>query len=359
MVRKIYRLPHHLLPIAHKYVDQLLSSDVIRLSKSPFSSPLMLVKKPGLKDSNKPIEDQFRVVHDYRKLNSLLIKDSYPMRNLFELIDEVGQGQIFLIIDFTAFGVPGKGHFEYNRSAQGLCNSPASFQRFLDFITTGLPGVFFYLDDVVIVRKTYQQPQGQLRQLLSRFRKYGLKCCSSKLQLAAEEVNYLGYNISKKNGIRPGALKTESIINWRAPTDVTQIRQFLGLCSFFQRTVESFAQTAGPLTKLTRKDSAWKGGPLPEDAQKAFEQLQNKLSSRPCLTPVDFDREFLITVDSISIRVGAILSQFNNKRIEHPCAYASQVLTQAETKCVCKRIFFFGYMLWLQIRTGHLAFWIR
>jgi hypothetical protein len=107
------------------------------------------------------------------------------------------------------------------------------FQRLLDFITTGLPGIFVYLDDVVIVSKTYQQHQGQLRQLLSRFRKYGLKCRLSKLQLAAEEVNYLGYNISKKNDIRPGAIKTESIGNWRAPMDVTQIRQFLGLCSFF------------------------------------------------------------------------------------------------------------------------------
>jgi hypothetical protein len=199
------------------------------------------------------------------------------MRNLFELIDEVGQGQIYSIIElsqgcfnqsltedskaYTAFGVLGKGHFEYSRSAQGLCNSPALFQRLLDFITTGLPGLFVYLDDVVIVSKTYQQHQGQLMQLLSRFRKYGLKCRLSKLQLAAEEVNYLGYNISKKNGIRPGTIKTESIRNWRAPTNVKQIRQFLGLCSFFQRTIESFAQTSGPLTKLTRKDSAFQKTP--------------------------------------------------------------------------------------------------
>jgi hypothetical protein len=106
----------------------------------------MLVKKPGCKDSKTPIEEQFRLIHNYRKLNSLVIKDSHPMRNLFELIDKVGQGQIYYIIDlsqgffcqtltedskaYKAFGVPGKGHFEYNRSAQGLCNSPASFQDF-------------------------------------------------------------------------------------------------------------------------------------------------------------------------------------------------------------------------------------
>jgi hypothetical protein len=76
-----YRISHHLLPIAHEYVDRLLSSDIIRPSKSPFSSPLMLVKKPGFKDSKTPIEEQFRVVHNYRKLNYQLIKDSYPMQN--------------------------------------------------------------------------------------------------------------------------------------------------------------------------------------------------------------------------------------------------------------------------------------
>jgi hypothetical protein len=71
-----YRISHHLLPIAHEYVDRLLSSDIIRPSKSPFSSPLMLVKKPGFKDSKTPIEEQFWVVHNYRKLNYQLIKDS-------------------------------------------------------------------------------------------------------------------------------------------------------------------------------------------------------------------------------------------------------------------------------------------
>jgi hypothetical protein len=96
-----YRLPHHLLPVAHSYVKNLLANKVIRPSKSPFSSPLMLVKKPGLQDPTKSLEEQYRVVHDYRKLNALSQKDAYPMRNLFELIDEVGQGQIYSIIDLS------------------------------------------------------------------------------------------------------------------------------------------------------------------------------------------------------------------------------------------------------------------
>ena len=244
-----YRMPHHLLPIAHEYVKKLLRLDIIRPSTSPFSSPLMLVKKPGKIDENRPIGEQYRIVHDYRRLNSNTVVDKYPMRHIYDLLDEVAQGHVFTVIDLsqgfwnqelteaskakTAFGVPGLGHFEYNRSAQGLCNSPSAFQRLLDYITKGIPGVYVYIDDLVLVSKTHQEHVRQLQQVLHRFRHYGFKCRLKKLQLATGEINYLGYNISRKTGIRPGALKTAVIASWAAPTDTKGVKSFLGLCSFF------------------------------------------------------------------------------------------------------------------------------
>lgn len=343
-----YRLPHNLLSVAHAYVRKLLQNDIIRPSKSPFSSPLMLVKKPGIIDPNKPIEEQYRVVHDYRRLNANTVKDAYPMRNLFELIDEVSQGNIFSIIDLsqgfwnqeleetskskTAFGVPGLGHFEYNRSAQGLCNSGAAFQRLLDYVTSGINGVYVYIDDIVIVSKTHEEHLMILDKVLQRFRKFGLKCRLRKLQLATAEVNYLGYNISSKYGIRPGEIKTEAIRKWQPPKDVKEIKQFLGLCSFFRKTIPYYSQLASPLTRLTRKDSTWKAGVLPNIALKAFCQLKQKLSSRPCLAAVDFSLPFILTVDSSGLGVGSILSQVGRDGTERPCAYASRVLTPAEEK---------------------------
>ena len=340
-----YRLPHHLLPVARSYVEKLLASNIIRASISPFSSPLMLVRKPGKVDPNKPLVEQFRVVHDFRRLNAETVKDAYPMRNLFGMIDEVSQGTIFTVIDLaqgywnqslteeskekTAFGVPGMGHYEYNRSAQGLCNSGAAFQRLLDYVTRGLKAVFVYIDDVIVVSRDHQTHLKQLEQVFIRFRRYGLKCRLSKLQLGAREVNYLGYNISADSGIRPGQLKTETIKAWQPPTDITQIKQFLGLCSFFRRTIPYFSQIAAPLTKLTRKDATWKSGNLPNDALKAFTELKQKLGNRPCVKSVDYDKEFILTVDSSLKGVGAILSQVHNG-IEHPCAYASRTLNSAE-----------------------------
>ena len=343
-----YRLPHHLLSVAHDYVRKLLKLDIIRPSTSPFSSPLMLVKKPGVIDPSRPLAEQYRVVHDYRRVNTNTHADRYPMQNLFELIDEVSQGKIFTVIDLsqgfwnqeldeqskrvTAFGVPGLGHFEYNRSAQGLCNSPSAFQRLLDYITRGVKGVYVYIDDVVIVSQTHTQHIQQLKEVLARFRSHGMKCRLRKLQLAEAEINYLGYNISRTKGIRPGLLKTEAIRSWQPPTSVKEVKAFLGLCSFFRRTIHKFATIASPLTKLTRQDCEWKGGCLPDNALLAFRELRARLATRPCLQPVDFNLEFIVTVDSSLSGIGAILSQVGHDGIERPCAYASRVLREPETR---------------------------
>jgi hypothetical protein len=153
------------------------------------------------------------------------------------------------------------GHFEYNRSAQGLCNSSAAFQRLLDYVTQGLKGVYVYIDDVIVTSNTHDEHLRSMQEVLARFRKYNLKCRLSKL--GAGEVNYLGYNISQKEGIRAGEAKTRAVRAWPAPSSVTEIKQFLGLCSFFRRTIHNFAQIASPLTKLTRQNSGWKGGVCP------------------------------------------------------------------------------------------------
>ena len=276
------------------------------------------------------------------------VVDKYPMQRVFELLDEVGQGKVFSVIDLsqgfwnqqldeaskhkTAFGVPGLGHFEYNRSAQGLCNSPSAFQRLLDYVTQGIPGVYVYIDDLVLVSKSHEEHVKQLKEVLARFKRHNIKCRLRKLQLATGEINYLGYNISVKTGIRPGLLKTEAIRSWQPPTDQKGVKSFLGLCSFFRRTIPHFASIASPLTKLTRRDCPWKSGELPTDAMAAFKQLQNRLTSRPCLTPVDYNKEFILTVDSSKLGIGAILSQCGSDGVERPCAYASRVLQDAETR---------------------------
>ncbi len=211
-----YRIPEHLQQVVQDYIKNLSNARIIRPSTSPFSSPLMLVKKMDA-SPEKPLLKQYRVVHDYRKLNDNTVRDCYPMRNLYELLDSVAQAKIWSVIDlssgfwnqeltekskpYTAFGVPGHGHWEYNRSTQGLTNSPATFQRLLDFILKDLQGVYVYIDDIIICSNTHEEHLQLLQQVLQCFRHYHLKCKVSKMQIGTGEVNYLGHNISRQHVI--------------------------------------------------------------------------------------------------------------------------------------------------------------
>ncbi len=253
--------------------------------------PLMLVKKMDA-SPDKPILEQYQVVHDYHKLNENTVHDCYPMCNLYELLDSVAQAKIWSVIDlslgfwnqeltqkskpYMAFGVPSHGHWEYNCSMQGLTNSPTTFQRLLDFILKDLPGVYVYIDVIIICSNSHEEHL-KLLQVLQYFRHYHLKCKVSKMQIGTGEVHYLAY-ISHQHRIHLGALKTEAIKNWPLPKSVTKIRQFLGLCSFFHRTIPHFSTIANSLTKLIRKDAKWKLPYLPTSAAQACSRTYRPVS---------------------------------------------------------------------------------
>ena len=341
-----YRIAENLKPIVSDYVDKLLRTNIIQRSTSPFCSPLLLVRKAG-STTAMPIYEQYRVVHDYRKLNANTVRDSYPLNHVHDLIDKVASCRLWSVIDlssgfwnqnlakearpYTAFAVPGKGHFEYTRTAQGLCNSPAAFQRLLDFVVRNISNVYVYIDDVVIATTDFKSHIEALKTVFDRFRQYNLKCRPKKVQIATNEINYLGFNLTQKHGIRPGEAKIKAIQDWQPPKTIKEIRQFLGLCSFFRRSIQGFSDLAQPLTKLTRKDSTWKEGPLPSESLLAFKKIKSVLINRPCLTPPNFNKPFILTVDASKTGIGAILSQSHDS-IEHPVAYGSKTLTDTEKR---------------------------
>ena len=140
-----YRLPHHLKEVAIDYVKKLLAAGVIRKSNLVFNSPLMLVKKPHA-DPKKPLAEHYRLVHNYVEVNKNIAPCSYPLRHLYELLDEVASGKVYFVLDIsqgffqqhlidpheaTAFSIPGVGQYAYVRSPQGMNSSPAYFQRLL------------------------------------------------------------------------------------------------------------------------------------------------------------------------------------------------------------------------------------
>ena len=184
-----YRSPHFLQEIQHDYVDQLLAANVIRASTSPFSSPLMMIKKANA-DINLPLTSHYRVVHNYKRVNETIVSCSYPLSNLYELIDEVSQGKYFTVLDLsqgyfnqecidphgaTAFTVPGRGTYEYLRSPMGTKSSPSYFQRLMEFVLRNLKNVYVYLDDIIVSTASLSDHLIVLEKVLKRLRFYNLK----------------------------------------------------------------------------------------------------------------------------------------------------------------------------------------
>ena len=162
----------------------------------------------------------------------------------------------------------------------GLLGAPGSFQRLMEIVIHNLTNILAYIDDLLVHTKDHNKHLEILEQLFIRLRKHGLKINLPKSFFGAVEVSYLGFRLTPQ-GITPGTDKLKAVADAKAPNDVHEVRQFLGLCNFFRGHVRNFAQITAPLNALTRKDCPWKTGPMPPEADKAFRELRSILISKP------------------------------------------------------------------------------
>ena len=341
---KQFRIPEahteHLIQQAKEW----LKLGVIQPSRSAYNSPLFLVAK---KDGG------LRVVQDFRALNTNSYIDKYSMKDIQECISEIGRAgsHIFSTIDLTSgfwqmllepksraatsFTIPSFGQFEWVTSPMGLLGCPASFQRLVELVVRGLENVIVYIDDLLVHSKSHVEHRKQLASVFERLAKHGLKINLQKCTFGAKDVLYLGFRLTE-NGIKPGTDKLKTISQAKPPTNIHEVRQFLGLCNFFRNLVRNFAQVTAPLCALTRKDCLWKNGPLPDEALKSFQELQTILCSNPV---VDFPRKgrhyCLITDAALGDDknpggLGAILTQLDENNEHRVIAYASRKLAKHE-----------------------------
>ena len=155
----------------------------------------------------------------------------------------------------TAFSTH-KGLYQFKVLPFGLCNAPATFERLMELILRGLlwERCLCYLDDVIVFGTSFENAMENLRIVVSRFRDANLKLKPSKCLLFQTEVLFLGHIVSKK-GIQCDPKKVECVQNWPQPSNVTEVRSFLGMAGYYRRFIPSFSSIAKPLTHLTRKRS--------------------------------------------------------------------------------------------------------
>lgn len=343
---KQFRIPESHRSVLLDHLQNWIKLGVVSPSRSSYNSPIFCVPK---KDGS------LRPVLDFRAVNDSSFTDKYSQNEIQDCIDALGRSKskVFSSLDltcgfwqlpldeksreYTAFTIPGVGSFHWNMTPMGLRGSPASFGRLMDFVMRNLPSCITYQDDVLIHARNHAEQYVELQKAFDRVRAHGLKLNVKKCQFGQREVSYLGFLLTP-DGILPGLDKTKAIRDFEPPKNIRQVREFIGLCNYFRNSIKNFSAIASELTKLTRKDSEWKGGELPPVALEAFYKLQKALLSAPVLAYPDPNKPYHLMVDAAVGSdtedkpggVGASLIQFDENENPHPIGFVSRSLTSYE-----------------------------
>lgn len=334
-----YRLPESQKQEVRRQVEEL-EGGIIAESTSPWNSPLLVVPKKA----DATGEKRWRLVIDYRKLNERTVGDAYPLPDVTEILDQLGQSKYFSCTDMvmgyhqievaeedrakTAFSTK-EGHWEYRRLPFGLKTAPSTFQRMMNVVLSGLTGsrCFVFLDDIVVYAKSLAKHDAKIRQVFDRIRGNNLKLKPEKCEFLRKEVSYLGHVISE-NGVLPDKAKTRVVEDFPTPRNVKQLKRFLGLMSYYRRFIPRFSTLASPLHRLLKKDAKYE---WTDKQEQAFQGLKGRLISPPILRYPDFSRKFVLTTDASGEGVGAVLFQGEIGK-DLPIAFASRSLNKAERK---------------------------
>lgn len=332
---KIYPLALNEQAELDTFLDENLKSGRIRSSKSPMAAPVFFIKK---KDGG------LRLIQDYRKLNEMTIKNTYPLPLISELVNKLRKAKIFTKLDVRwgynnvriKEGDEWKAAFRTNRGLYeplvmffGLTNSPATFQTmmndiFKELIDEGV--VVVYLDDILIFTATLEEHQEVVKRVLKVMRDNKLYLKPEKCSFEQDKVEYLGLIISA-NKIEMDPVKVEGVSQWPTPTNVKEVQSFLGFVNFYRRFIQDFANIAKPLHNLTKKDLPWMWS---KNEQEAFNHLKQRVTTSPILIFPDDNKPFKVEADSSDYATGAVLSQQGNDDKWHPVAFLSKSLSAVE-----------------------------
>ena len=318
------RIPVYFQEEVEHQIRNMLQKGIIGESSSPWMAPAVYVqKKTG----------EIRLCVDYRELNKRTHKDAYPLPLIDEVQDRLSGDTEFTKLDLHSgyWQVPvnqedqvkttfspgsGMGLFQFKRMPFGLCGASSTFQRLMNTVMRGLPYVTTYQNDVLIHSPSEETHKKHQHKAL---RQAGLTLHVSKCQIGVAQVVYLGHVFSAE-GMTPDNSKVQAVQEWPRLRDATEVRQFIGLASYYRRYIQHFADIARPLHRLTQKDTTYCWS---EECEQAFRNLKTKLTEAPILAYPRFDKEASPLV--LQTGLGAVLEQDGQV-----IAYASRTLSMSE-----------------------------
>ena len=328
--------PYRLNPTKQQYlqceIEFLLQNDFIEPSKSPWSSPCILIPKA---------DGSYRMCTDYRKVNILTKSDTYPIPRIDDCIDRVGSAKFVSKFDLlkgfwqvpltdrakeiSAF-VTSDGLFQYKVMPFGMKNSPATFQRMINSVISGLSNCEAYIDDVILHSDTWDNHLQAISAFFDRLSDAKLTVNLTKSEFGCAHVIYLGHVVGQGH-VKPFNAKVSAISNFPIPECKRQLMRFLGVAGYYRKFCPNFSTISEPLTCLLKKNVpfVWT-----DSCQTAFEKLKAILESSPVLSAPDFSAPFKLAVDASDVAAGAVLLQEDNDGIDHPLCYFSRKFDKSQ-----------------------------
>jgi hypothetical protein len=305
-----YRYPQLLKDEIERQCSDMLAQGLIRPSTSPFSTPVLMVKK---KDGT------WRFCVNYRALNAKTVKDKFPIPVVEELLDELNGACYFTKLDLrsgyhqvhmhpedvakTAFRTH-HGHFEFMVMAFSLTNAPPTFQALMNGVLQDYLRrfVLVFFNDILIYSSSWSEHLQHVRVVLTALRQHRLAIKQSKCVFGSQSVAYLGHVISD-SGVAMDPAKVEAVQAWTTPQTPRALRGFLGLSGYYRKFIRDYGNIVGPLTQLLKKEAfVWS-----PEATTAFTTLNQVLTTAPVLQLSNFDKPFIVNCDASGTRFNAVL----------------------------------------------------
>jgi len=333
---RVRKLSPEKLDILKKELEKLTDLGVLVPSTGEYGSPVHLVpkKEPG----------SYRVTGDFRLLNRQTIPDKYAIPLLTDFVDLMSGSKCFSSLDLyksyhqievanedihkTAILTP-FGSFAFKKMPMGLTSAGNTFQRFMNEVLRGLDFVYVYIDDILIFSKNHKEHLNHLTKVFERLSYYGLILNERKCVFCSPKIEFLGHEVSN-DGVRPLDSKIEAIRDFPQPTNMRQLRRFLGMVNFYRRFIPNAAEILHPLdSMLSPHKSSGKAIAWDENTKLAFETIKEKLINVARLAFPVLGAQTTLVTDASGTAVGGVLQQVINGESK-PVAFFSKSLNSAQ-----------------------------